>query len=159
MMAAMALAVASRKRVRLVLRAAEGAGLAGVPVTERRFRSGWDVRSLCSAASKAIASSLLPNQALQALQALRSLAPRRPSLCISFPFFCPPAYPPTMSGHHCLRRLPAAVRSVRALRPSPRCMPATRSYSAVTRASSSGLLGQASRYCPSLALSPSNAFA
>ncbi|USP73309.1 Dihydrolipoyllysine-residue succinyltransferase component of 2-oxoglutarate dehydrogenase complex, mitochondrial [Curvularia clavata] len=50
-----------------------------------------------------------------------------------------------MSGQHCLRRLPAALRSVRALRPSPRCMPQARSYSAVTRASSSGLLGQASR--------------
>ncbi|EMD68612.1 hypothetical protein COCSADRAFT_109323 [Bipolaris sorokiniana ND90Pr] len=50
-----------------------------------------------------------------------------------------------MSGQQCLRRLPAAMRSVRALRASPRCTPTARSYSALTKANSSGLLGQASR--------------
>ncbi|CAN9091910.1 unnamed protein product [Alternaria alternata] len=50
-----------------------------------------------------------------------------------------------MSGQQCLRRLPAAMRSVRALRASPRAIPAARSYSAISKANSSGLLGQASR--------------
>ncbi|KAL1800174.1 hypothetical protein ACET3X_000516 [Alternaria dauci] len=50
-----------------------------------------------------------------------------------------------MSGQQCLRRLPAAMRSVRALRASPRAIPAARSYSAVSKANSTGLLGQASR--------------
>ncbi|KAF1839548.1 dihydrolipoamide succinyltransferase [Decorospora gaudefroyi] len=57
-----------------------------------------------------------------------------------------------MSGQQCLRRLPAAMRSVRALRASARAtatatataraMPAARSYSAVSKAHSSGLLAQ-----------------
>ncbi|CAI9625993.1 dihydrolipoamide succinyltransferase [Alternaria burnsii] len=50
-----------------------------------------------------------------------------------------------MSGQQCIRRLPAAMRSVRALRASPRAIPAARSYSAISKANSSGLLGQASR--------------
>ncbi|KAE8838993.1 2-oxoglutarate dehydrogenase complex E2 component [Pyrenophora teres f. teres] len=50
-----------------------------------------------------------------------------------------------MSGQQCLRRLPAAMRSVRALRAAPRTIPAARTYSAITKANSSGLLGQSSR--------------
>ncbi|KAF2121713.1 dihydrolipoyllysine-residue succinyltransferase component of 2-oxoglutarate dehydrogenase-like protein complex [Lophiotrema nucula] len=56
-----------------------------------------------------------------------------------------------MSGQQCLRRLAAApaLRSMRSLRPGAARLPsacgATRSYSAVSRATSSGLLGQASR--------------
>jgi 2-oxoglutarate dehydrogenase E2 component (dihydrolipoamide succinyltransferase) len=55
---------------------------------------------------------------------------------------------PTMSGQQCLRRLPAAMRSVRALRASPRVVPAARAYSAVSKANQSGLLGQASKWVP-----------
>ncbi|KAF2129986.1 dihydrolipoyllysine-residue succinyltransferase component of 2-oxoglutarate dehydrogenase-like protein complex [Dothidotthia symphoricarpi CBS 119687] len=53
-----------------------------------------------------------------------------------------------MSGQQCLRRLPAAMRSVPAMRAGVRAVnrtPAQRSYSAVSKASSSGLLSQASR--------------
>ncbi|KAF1920426.1 dihydrolipoyllysine-residue succinyltransferase component of 2-oxoglutarate dehydrogenase-like protein complex [Ampelomyces quisqualis] len=53
-----------------------------------------------------------------------------------------------MSGQQCLRRLPCALRSVAAVRAGARAvnrLPSARSYSAVSRASSSGLLGQASR--------------
>jgi hypothetical protein len=55
---------------------------------------------------------------------------------------------PVMSGQQCLRRLPCALRSVPALRAGARAvnrLPAARSYSAVSKASSSGLLGQAAR--------------
>lgn len=76
----------------------------------------------------------------------RSLpTPRRPSLPAPLVSFSVLAYLPVMSGQQCLRRLPAAMRSVRALRASPRCTPTARSYSALTKANSSGLLGQASR--------------
>ncbi|KAF2846001.1 dihydrolipoyllysine-residue succinyltransferase component of 2-oxoglutarate dehydrogenase-like protein complex [Plenodomus tracheiphilus IPT5] len=53
-----------------------------------------------------------------------------------------------MSGHHCLRRLPASVRSVPALRAGARAVPrapAARSYSAISKATSSGLMGPASK--------------
>ncbi|KAH7085559.1 dihydrolipoyllysine-residue succinyltransferase component of 2-oxoglutarate dehydrogenase-like protein complex [Paraphoma chrysanthemicola] len=53
-----------------------------------------------------------------------------------------------MSGQQCLRRLPCAVRSVPALRAGARAanrMSAARSYSAISKATSSGLLRQASR--------------
>ncbi|KAF1843807.1 dihydrolipoyllysine-residue succinyltransferase component of 2-oxoglutarate dehydrogenase-like protein complex [Cucurbitaria berberidis CBS 394.84] len=53
-----------------------------------------------------------------------------------------------MSGQQCLRRLPVAMRSVSALRTSARAVsktPATRSYSAISRATSSGLMSQAAR--------------
>ncbi|KAL6705266.1 2-oxoglutarate dehydrogenase complex E2 component [Coniothyrium glycines] len=52
-----------------------------------------------------------------------------------------------MSGQQCLRRLPAAVRVVPALRAGARAasrLSAARSYTAVSKASSSGLLGLAS---------------
>ncbi|OAK99770.1 dihydrolipoyllysine-residue succinyltransferase [Phaeosphaeriaceae sp. SRC1lsM3a] len=53
-----------------------------------------------------------------------------------------------MSGQQCLRRLPCAVSSVPVLRAGARAvnrLPAARSYSAITKASSSGLLSQVSR--------------
>ncbi|OAL45973.1 dihydrolipoamide succinyltransferase [Pyrenochaeta sp. DS3sAY3a] len=53
-----------------------------------------------------------------------------------------------MASQQCLRRAPAALRSVQALRASARAVhrpAAARSYSAVSRATSSGLLSQASR--------------
>jgi len=53
-----------------------------------------------------------------------------------------------MSGQQCLRRLPCAVRAAPALRPGARAvnrLPAARTYSAVSRANSSGLLSQASK--------------
>lgn len=59
-----------------------------------------------------------------------------------------PRLPPAMSSPQCLRRLPAALRAA-ALRAPARSVtraPAARSYSAIARAASSGLLGHASRY-------------
>lgn len=56
---------------------------------------------------------------------------------------------PVMSGQQCLRRLPCALRSVPVVRAGARAvnrLPAARSYSAVSKAASSGLLGQASRF-------------
>ncbi|CAO2656204.1 Nn.00g050070.m01.CDS01 [Neocucurbitaria sp. VM-36] len=53
-----------------------------------------------------------------------------------------------MSGQQCLHRLPASMRTVSALRTSARALsrvPAARSYSAISKATSSGLMGQASR--------------
>jgi hypothetical protein len=53
-----------------------------------------------------------------------------------------------MSGQQCLRRLPAAMRSVPALRAGARAAsrtPTARSYSAVSKANTSGLLSQASK--------------
>ncbi|KAJ4365753.1 2-oxoglutarate dehydrogenase complex E2 component [Neocucurbitaria cava] len=53
-----------------------------------------------------------------------------------------------MSGQQCLRRLPISMRAVPALRTSARAvnrLPAARSYSAIAKATSSGLMGQASR--------------
>ena len=60
--------------------------------------------------------------------------------------------PPTMSSQQCLRHLPSALRSS-ALRAGARSAvraPSARSYSAITRATSSGLLSQASKYVISL---------
>lgn len=53
-----------------------------------------------------------------------------------------------MSAQQCLRRLPGAVRSAAALRVGARAairVPGARSYAAVSKATSSGLLRQASR--------------
>ncbi|KAH8727250.1 dihydrolipoyllysine-residue succinyltransferase component of 2-oxoglutarate dehydrogenase-like protein complex [Phaeosphaeriaceae sp. PMI808] len=53
-----------------------------------------------------------------------------------------------MSSQQCLRRLPTTMRSAPALRAGTRALgrvPAVRTYSAVSKATSSGLLGQASR--------------
>ncbi|KAH7401537.1 putative Dihydrolipoyllysine-residue succinyltransferase component of 2-oxoglutarate dehydrogenase complex, mitochondrial [Pyrenochaeta sp. MPI-SDFR-AT-0127] len=58
-----------------------------------------------------------------------------------------------MSGQQCLRRVPVALRSVPALRASVRAVkrtPAPRSYSAISKATSSGLIGQASAYATPL---------
>jgi hypothetical protein len=70
----------------------------------------------------------------------------------SFPFLplCP-GIPqlPVMSGQQCLRRLPCVLSRAPILRASARAvnrLTAARSYSATSKASSSGLLSQASRY-------------
>ncbi|KAH4193623.1 hypothetical protein HBH79_192290 [Parastagonospora nodorum] len=58
------------------------------------------------------------------------------------------AHTSIMSGQQCLRRLPCAVPSVPTLRAGARAvnrLPAARSYSAISKATSSGLMGQASR--------------
>jgi hypothetical protein len=63
---------------------------------------------------------------------------------------------PIMSGQQCLRRLPSAMRSVSNLRAGARAvnrLSAARSYSAVAKASSSGLLGQVSRFVSPLSSS------
>jgi hypothetical protein len=60
-----------------------------------------------------------------------------------------PLRTPVMSGQQCLRRLPCAVRSVPALRAGARGLarlPAARGYSAVTKATCSGLLSQVARW-------------
>ena len=76
---------------------------------------------------------------------------------ISFCGFCPThlasrflciCLSPTMSSQQCLRRLPSALRSS-ALRAGARSViraPAARNYSAISKATSSGLLSQVSRY-------------
>jgi hypothetical protein len=80
--------------------------------------------------------------------------PLPPPVCV----FCVSVQTDNMSGQQCLRRLAASstsspLRSLPLLRASSRTaarLPATsnaiRSYTAVTRATSSGLLSQASRY-------------
>lgn len=75
-----------------------------------------------------------------------------PILYIWSPFLAVHLLPPTMSSQQCLRRLPSALRSS-ALRAGARSAvraPSARSYSAITRATSSGLLSQASKYVISL---------
>lgn len=91
--------------------------------------------------------------AINSLKSNSSTSRRCPStffpclpLCLCLPQL------PVMSGQQCLRRLPCALRAVPAVRTGARAvnrLPAARNYSAVSRASSSGLLGQASRFVSS----------
>lgn len=100
--------------------------------------SGWtrDVRT------GPVAASAIPAQHLPHL--LSRLLPT--PICLSFRVVFHP--PPAMSSQQCLRRLPGAMRAS-ALRAGARSAvraPAARSYSAISRATSSGLLSQVSRY-------------
>jgi hypothetical protein len=84
------------------------------------------------------------------IKSLSRVPPRRAPCPYSF--FSPlslVAQPSIMSGQQCLRRLPCAMRSVPALRAGARAvnrLPAARSYSAISKATSSGLMSQVSRF-------------
>lgn len=84
----------------------------------------------------------------------RGLCPSPLAFCVLFRVCLSP---PAMSSQQCLRRLPSAMRSS-ALRAGARSVaraPAARSYSAISKATSSGLLSQVSRYvAPLSALEP-----
>jgi hypothetical protein len=101
-----------------------------------------------------------------AATSINSLKPFSSTSRLAHPIFCSFLFPLspcpclsdsllTMSGQQCLRRLPAAMRTVPALRTASKAinrLPAARSYSAISKAASSGLLSQASRCADRLAI-------